>query len=331
MPTLPTDPLLGLITGYTSSPPTLVPASDMNRVRLLLANFYKVFVRDCVQEGILRNETHRCVFDDATNRIAAPGVGEEIIGIANGIPIIMDSGMERDGTVQSATTTTLTDTSLAATTNYWVRAWVVFTSGDNDGVARQVTAYDNSIDKVTLSPALSTAPTAGDTYTITFYYVDGLTSDAVNYIFAGKGTDTIDRGIAVFTAATSATPGAGQILVSAATLDSSGVCTLVDDETTGVARDLFPGVGGYTTLSGSGSIELDADEVVDIDIAHDQLLYVGDLQVALDDAYTLTGTLSVVAHYGSSAFTIRITNTSESTDTFSYTWSRSGRKLQYAS
>ena len=326
---LPTDDLLGLVIGYTDIPSTVVGASDMNRPRMLLHNLFQVFLKTISVNGILKYDTDRCVFNQTTKRITPPTAGLTFAGIVGGIPMLMTSGMEVSGTVDSASTTTLTDTTLSEAASYWVNATVLFTSGANAGLSRTVTAFDATLHRLTLNTALAVAPTAGDGYTVTFFNVTGLTNSTTNYIFANVGSDSVTRAIMTFTADTTATPADGQVLVSSAILDGSGVCTSVDDTPTDVARGLYTNQGGYDVLSGSGTVtDLAGSSYVDIVISHDQLLYAGGITCAITSG--ASGTLVPTVYYGDSGFTMRLTNGSGSPVTYSYSWTRSGRKLQYA-
>ncbi|MHB8994566.1 MAG: hypothetical protein ACYC63_04875 [Armatimonadota bacterium] len=340
MAALPTDDTLGLVIGYTNIPPTLVGADDMNRVRLLLSNLYKVLLKSINVNGVLAADPDNCVFDNATNRIEAPGAGKTIMGLVAGIPMLMDSGMERTGTVATASTTEITDTGLVEADSFWRNAYVVFTSGANAGSVRQVAGNDGTLHRLTLSSALASPPAGGDTYVVTFFYVSGLSHSVTNYIFAALGTDSVTRGIMQFSAAISDTPSPGQILISSAALNSSGVCTSVNDRPAGVARGLYPNQGSYDVLAGGAvaatlqakdSTDMETGlptDTVDIEITHDPLLYVGGLTLEITDG--ADGLLEILTHYQNDRFTVRLTNVGFVPTAFTYAWTRTGRKLQYA-
>lgn len=323
------ESVLGLITGaVTGDRP---PASEYNRRANFLLGLFQVFLQNVVEDGILRNDPERCGYYYYTNRITRPAENLPIMGLVGGYPMLMGSDMETDGTVTTASTTAFVDPGLSGAEDFWVRAYIVFTSGTNDGVVRRVTAYDATTKQISWSEALAAAPVPGDTYTVTFFYVTDLTVDTTNYIFARKGSDTVDRYIMEFYASTSATPQTGEILVSSAVLDSGGNCISFDDNPTGVARDLWTGVGSYKTLTGSGSVvDLAAAASVQVTITHDQLLFLGGLEVELATGYYVYGSVVIDEHHKDDEFKFTITNDSGSPVTFDYTWSRSGRVATYA-
>lgn len=62
------------------------------------------------------------------------------------------------------TTSVIKDAARGEADNYWKDGYVQFTSGENDGVNRRVTASSQSANTFTLDVALDNAPEAGDTY-----------------------------------------------------------------------------------------------------------------------------------------------------------------------
>lgn len=323
------ESVLGLITqAETGDRP---PATEYNRRANFLLGLFQVFLQNVVEDGILRNDPERCGYYYYTNRITRPSESLPIMGLVGGYPMLMGNNMEADGTVSTASTTALIDAGLGGADDFWVRAYILFTSGVNDGQVRRVEAFDATTKQLTWDTALGTAPSPGDTYTVTFFYVTDLTVAATNYIFARKGSDTVDRYIMEFYASTSATPQTNEILVSSAVLDGSGSCISFDDHPTGVARDLWTGVGSYKELTGSGTVEdLAASASVQVTVSHDQLLFLGGLNIELETGYYVYGSIVVDEHHKDDEFKFTITNDSGSPVTFNYTWSRNGRVASYA-
>jgi len=306
-------------------------AAVFNRYGEFLTLLLRVFLREVVQDGILRSEPPRATYYYYTSRILQPTLNLPILGICGGYPILMGSDLEQDGTVATGATTSLTDSGLAGSGNHWVRAYVIFTSGANDGEVRRVTAYDETLHRLTWSEELVSAPLLGDTYTVTFFYVSEQTPSATNYVFARKGSDMVSRGIVEFYASTSPTVPDNELLLASALLDGNGDCISYDDHPTGAARDLWAGVGQYKTLSGSGTVEnVPAGESVEVNPTHDQLLFLGGLTVSLDTEYYAYGSVEVTEHYRDAEFKFTITNNTESPCTFNYAWERSGRVMSYA-
>jgi len=70
------------------------------------------------------------------------------------------------GAVDSASTTTVVDTTLTQSDNHWNDGIIIFTSGTNKGSVHLVTDFVAGSDTVTFTPALEEAPAAGDTFRI---------------------------------------------------------------------------------------------------------------------------------------------------------------------
>jgi hypothetical protein len=71
------------------------------------------------------------------------------------------------GTTEAGgTTTTFVDTARTEADDYWIGAWVLFTSGSFANQMRQITDFDAASDTFTFSPALLGSPGAGETFEI---------------------------------------------------------------------------------------------------------------------------------------------------------------------
>ena len=321
-----TTPILGLDTNATTGDhPTYAGA---NRASGTLESWASTIL-PLIQDGILTCNPARCVWDATHNRILRPSSGAPILGKLGNFAIYMDTSLEADGTVLAATANYLTDASLTGTLNYWVNAYVIFTSGAQAGQVRQVNSYDPATHRLGWNTALPDAPAASDTYTVTFYYVTGLANGAVNYVSAQPGPDTITRGIVQFYAALSGTLPAGNLLLLTATLDSGGSCTAHDNGPLGCNRNLWLGIGGSHLLSGSGTITgLAGDASTSVEIDHDELLNRGDLNVTTDNPNV---TVTVTDHSRTTQFTVQFANTASYPVDFEYSWTRRGLLLLYPS
>ena len=325
---LTTESYLGLITGAVTQ--EIPPAGEANLVRQWLILLFRVFLKETLQDGILRCDPERGVYYYYNNRISKPTVNLPVLGIIGGYPILMGSDLEHEGTVLGGTTTSLSDGGLPGDGNdFWLRAYVLFTSGANDGLVRQVSAHGASEGSLTWETALASAPVLGDTYVVTFFYISDLTSSSTNYIFARKGSDSVSRGIMEFYASTSSTVQDGEALLASAVLDSNGDCISYNDHPEGAARDLFTGVGQYKTLSGDGSVAVPGSSEVDVTISHDQLLFCGGLTFQLTGANAASGSVILLEDHKDDEFKLTITNNTGGELTFEYAWTRGGRVLYY--
>lgn len=89
--------------------------------------------------------------------------------ILTNVDILIGGLIVVQSTVQDASpTTTSFDTGLSNTeSDFYKNGTLVFTSGDLDGVARRISAYNGSTKVVTVDPALPSAPVDGTSFTIT--------------------------------------------------------------------------------------------------------------------------------------------------------------------
>jgi len=319
---------LGFITGAETG--EFPPADEANLVRKWLILVFRVFLKEIVQDGIVKCNPDRCTYYYYNNRIVKPTLDLPILGIVGGYPVLMGSDLEYEGTVLGGSTTGLTDASLPGENNFWVRAYVKFTSGANLDEVRRVTVHTAAEGALSWDEELAEAPALGDTYVVSFYHVSDLTAGAENYVFGRKGSDTVSRGILEFYASTSSTVQTGEVLLASALLDSNGDCISYDDDPEGVARDLFAGVGQYRTLSGTGSVELAGSAEVDVTVSHDQLLFCGGLTFELTGDNAASGSIALTEHHADDEIVLTITNNTGGTLTFDYSWTRSGRVLVYA-
>lgn len=80
------------------------------------------------------------------------------------------------GTATSGAATTITDTSKAFTTNQWTGGTITLTGGTGSGQTRTISS--NTATAITVSPAWTTNPAAGTTYTVTALVAYDLLDDA---------------------------------------------------------------------------------------------------------------------------------------------------------
>jgi hypothetical protein len=321
------ETVLGLITDAPAG--FHPPHAEANLVRQIEINTALVLYQSLIQDGIINCDPERATFDQTTNRILKPSADAPIVGKIYRSPLYMDASMEVTGAVLSATTGNLTDSGLTGADAFWVNAYVIFTSGTYLGQVRRVTAYESSLHRLSWTAPLAGIPAAADTFVVTFFHVTGLTNSVLNYILARSGADTISRGIVEFHAVTTLVVPDGELYLSTATLNGSGVCTASDDGPFGCSRDLWTGMGASSVLSGSGTIEgLGAGLYVDVPVTHDELLNRGDLDVTADSTSV---DVSVTEHHRTTEFTVRFTNEASYTLDFGYDWTRRGRMKAYPS
>jgi hypothetical protein len=239
----------------------------------------------------------------------------------------MTDAMEESGTADSGDTVSLVDTGLgAADESFWVSAWVAFTSGANDGEVRKVSAFNAITEQLTWVTPLGTAVSAGDTFTVTFFYISGLTNGAVNYIYIRESPALLNGyGIATFVATTSSTPAGSDLLVATATLDGGGVVTASDNSPTNAKRLIYPGVGrGEIDTETASYTNLPASSFVDVTISHDDFLFIGGRTIAVTGVGV---TAAMQEHYKSDECVVRVTNGSSYTRSGTVTVTIQGRHL----
>lgn len=259
----------------------------LNNVSLVLEKAFATgLLTNLMENGVITRENIVGGIDESTGRIERPSLGEPLVGLVNGKAFIMTNAHEAEGSVDSATTTTLVDTGLPGDNGFWVNAWVVFTSGDNDGIARQVTDYDDTNHELSWSSPLDTAPSAGDTFVVTFYYVQDYTAGATNYVFVVERSATPTEGKIGFEARTDSEKLSGDVLLGKVVLDADASPTSVDNEIDDADRNLWYGAGAVDYRKGYVTLEWDAIEGtgVDLTITHDIYLLRGAIDVSLDDS-----------------------------------------------
>jgi hypothetical protein len=306
-----------------------IPSADHNVVAGLRARDSQLWNNLC-PSGIVAAETPRCTIDESTGRIAVPTAGKPILAICRGMWVDMGDECEEAGTVTASTADTITDTGLdPASDNFWETAWVIPTSGVNSGVARQVSQYDATLHKLTVSSAWGAACGIGDTFVITFLRITGTTNGAVNYVFLTIGTWTPQYGIAEFYANTSGSPDdENDLLVATMTLDGGGVVTASDNSPSGAARYLYPLIGRYDDDVQSVTVHSNVaagGTVAEFDATHDQMAAVAGLEVELSNA---NFSYEITKAYEDDRVTMTLTNNSAYVDDCTVTVTRKGIKLQ---
>ena len=303
-----TDTITGLYLERTGG---IVPVEDHNVPAHLIARIVQMLGL-LTPNGIAARNPAACQFNSSTKRITAPASADPLVAIVEGLPVWMDDSVEETGTASSGTVTSLIDASLeTADNNYWVTAWVVWLTGANAGLARQVSVFTNSTHQLEWVTPLPLAPSNGDTYVVTFCYVSGLTDDATNYIYLVRGTKTARNGLAYFSANTTGVAPSGGLLVATAVLDSGGTCTSVNNAPTGAARNLYPLMGRYddTVQSVVTLDSIEAGAYADYYATHSQMAARGGLETSVDDANC---TVTVLETHEDDRVKLRVTNSSGS-------------------
>ena len=91
------------------------------------------------------------------------------------------------GTVDSATSDTMTDAALTEADDYWNFGYIEMTSGAADGDKRMIVDFDAGTDKITILRPWTTTPSGGDTYDIyphcqkKYTLCDSIFSNSDNY------------------------------------------------------------------------------------------------------------------------------------------------------
>jgi hypothetical protein len=264
-------------------------ATDYNRAAHVLEHVCRSVLQMVFEQGVVLADPERCQFDDTTLRIAPPDGSSPIVGLVGGRPFYMTNDMEEDGVATAGSTTYVRDSSLdAADDAFWpAGGYIVFTSGSNDGLVRAIQSYNSTTKQVNWETVLPVAVEVGDTFTLTHFYVQGLTNGALNYIYIREGGDTQQNyyGMVRFVATTNAVAADTDILIATVTLDGGGTVTAYSNSPSGAARRLLPGVGRQDTEVQTYEWgPLDPDEVTaPITIDHETYTHVPGRVVELTD------------------------------------------------
>jgi len=297
---------------------------DNNQQNKYLHQLADIFMTRFALSGLIICDPENCVIDETTARIQVPAPDNPIIGLIDGKFFEMTSSMEASGTATSdGTTTTLIDASLGGDDGFWEDAFIIFTSGANDGEVRRVTGWNATLGRLTWDTALPAATSVGDTYIVTFYYIQNKTNGAVNYVYGRTLTRTTWDAVIQWIANTTGIKNPGDILVATMTLDGSGNVTAVSYTPTGHDRLLYRGVGVVDTITLTGTLEgLDGGATTEVTRSHDALVLLGPIEVSVDNPNCEA---TVVDGVSPSSCKIQVTNNSAYPVDVNYTITRKGR------
>ena len=320
-------PRVGVRDNYSSG--DIMDYAEWNHLaRYLDGAIAKGFMEKMTGDGVITADPNSLTFDTSTNRFSAPDSGNPVIGVIGGQFFYMTSDHEKSGTAQSGSTTSLKDTSLTEADGYWKYAYVVFTSGANSGEVREVDGFDSSTTTLTWTTPLSTAVSNGDTYVVTFFYIQNLTNGSTNYIFARAGNSTSYAQVVQWIATTSFSPLSNDLYVAKVVLDGSGNATSVDNNPDGADRTLYVGMGEHHIITLSGTLlNVPAGGEVEVTRSHAYLLFRGGIRYSLGSS---DFTFQVTEHWKPDEIKFVITNNSGYTKTCTYTVYVEGRKRQYS-
>ena len=325
------SPILGLFWdrgSATEGSGDLVAPEDNNRpARYLEYAVANILLNHLVEDGIINRSPDVPTIDESTARIATPPVDDPIIGFLYGRGFIMDSTMEQDSTADGGATTYLVDAALTQADDYWNDGFVLFTSGVNDGQVRAITNFDSTTGKATWSAATPVTVSNGDTFTITFYYIQDLTNSNTNFVYGrALGRTARDARIS-WVANTTGVCATGDILVCMVALDGSGNVTASDNDPTDADRNLWTGAGAVHCIELSGSVvNLPAAGHVDIERSHADLILLGPIELSTTDDDC---SAEVLDGWSAGEIKFRISNDGSYDVTVAYTILRYGRKKVY--
>jgi len=326
------SPILGLFWDRGSAAEgagDVIAPEDNNRpARYLEHTVANVLLNRLVGDGIINRNPDVPTIDESTARIAVPPEDDPIIGLLYGRGFIMDSTMEQDSTADGGDTTYLVDAALTQADDYWNDAYVLFTSGTNNGQVRQVTDFESATGKAAWSAELPAAVANGDTFTITFFYIQGLTNNSVNYVYGRALGRTARDAVIQWIANTTGTKTAGDIYIGKVWLDASGNVVEVDNDPPDADRNLWTGVGGVHEIVLRGTVlNLPGGGYVDIERSHADLILLGSIELSTtDDDVAAT----VVNGWDKDSITFRLDNSSSyDVSSVDYTVRRWGRKKVY--
>jgi len=317
-----TDPITGLKNDNTTD--DLVDHDAANKlVKFVGAGLARLIGGTLIPDGLITRETNPLQIDTATGRFLCPGTGEVAAGFIGGQMFWMDDTLEVESTATGGTKTTLVDTSLNHDDDFWCYAWIAFTSGTNDGEVRQVTGFDLLTHTLAWSSVLPATVGAGDTYVVTFFYIQNLTDDDGNYVYGRALANTPSEFRLQWVANTTGVKQAGDIYLSTLTL-ASGAVTVHDDTPTDADRVLYPGIGGWDSEVLTGTVVgLTAGGETTLTLDHEYLLLRGGIVVTLSD---LEFDYSVDEYWAPDQILLRIINNSGYDGDVDYSVTISGRK-----
>lgn len=305
----------------------LVAPEDQNRVARYLERLARVLLYRLVEDGVINSTSDVPTVDESTARIATPPAGNPIQGTLYGRLFRMTDAMEATGTVDSGDTTYIRDTARTEDSNFWLDAFIIFTSGANSGEVRQITGFDLTTHQLTWLVPLPSSPSAGDDYSVTFYHIQDKTNGATNYVYGRALSRTARDAVIQWVANTTGDKTAGDILVATMDLDAGGNVTSSDNAPTDHDRNLWAGVGAVHQIVLSGTLlSLPGGSYVDVVLSHSALILLGPIEVFVDDADC---EITVLQWYEPDSLTIRVTNNSAYSTDVSYEVTRWGRKKVY--
>jgi hypothetical protein len=305
---------------------TLIDPDHTNRPNGYLENLAVVLVQSLCGSGIINRGVLSLPVDANTGRLAVPDPANPVVGIINGQFFVLGNDREASGTVASGDMGQLVDGGRAEAPGFWQDAWVVFTSGANAGQTRKVTSSDPQSHILTWGTPLAAPVQAGDGYVVSFFYIQGLTAGALNYVYGRASDSTAPLGVVQWVANTTGTKAAGDILVATVTLDANGAVVDQDESPDGVDRWFYPGAGQVHEIDLAGTLEnLAPAASVTIERTHDELILLGPISAQVDNPKC---SLVIVDGWQPDRVVFCVTNNdSYPVSSVSYAVTRKGRKL----
>lgn len=310
---------------YDLGAEVLTPATWNRLSKSVDQGILRVLAGMAIPNGVIPNNSGEPIINIINKRFTAPN--GTIAGVINGIFFVLTNAHEIDVVATSGSTTAAGSNTLSYVDNYWKDAYIVFTSGVNSGQVRVITEYNSSTGSVKWNTPTAAAVASGDTFTLTFFYISGLTVDAMNYVYARLLARSPYDNVVNFTANTTGVIPSDGILLSTVTLDASGDVLTSNNNPPGAGRTLYCNIGGVDTLTYSALVEaVPANSFLDVEVTHSFLLYRGGIEVTVDN---VDCTVIPIEYYKSDKTKIRITNTTASAVDTTYTLNVSGRVRKY--
>lgn len=253
-----------------------------NLVKYIDNGLARVLLQHMMADGILTASADPLTLDTTTKRFTAPVGSTVVAGLVAGRQFYMDATHEGGGTVTTGNAGYIIDTGLINPNDFWNGAYVIFTSGTYSGQIRAVSDYNSSTNKLSWLTPLSGAPAIGDTYVVTFFYIQSLTNSALNYIYGSVSGNTPSGQLLSWVANTTGVKPASSILVATMTLDSDGLVTASDNNPTDADRVSYKGIGAHDVITLTGTITgLAAGGSSQLTRTHAYLLYRGGIRYTL--------------------------------------------------
>lgn len=147
----------------------------------------------------------------------------------------------------------------------------------------------------------------------------GLTSAAVNYVYAVPTAETAPEGTVVFAAQTGSAKPAGALYLGTLTLDAGGAVLEVNSQAEGVDRGAFP-LQSRTLRGTEELLDVEPEQTVAVEITHAPLAVPGAISASVSEGFSC----AIEEAWRGDGFRLLVTNEGEETGDAVCEWARKG-------